>query len=232
MAVASLTFFDKKSLLLLLKCECIQKVQFRMNVSPFKTCSFPLHFCQRISACFPRAEGEKRGANLSFAKSLRSPQKRRRIAMLRKTLFYTHVCGTGRACQDAVQGQEKKGSVVVHSSRRSCLDSENSKKKLFMSLFPGNNEWEEEEESAEVRVSLYRTFELFPRFQKESFTVATRGRLVKRSGVMFVRFIHPPVIRKNCRSSEYPKGGGARIRGIETPIYLIRVRKRGREIGE
>ncbi len=61
-------------------------------------------------------------------------------------------------------GQEKKGSAVVHSSRRSCLDSGNSKKMLFMSLFPGNNEWEEEEESAEVRVSLYRTFELFPRF--------------------------------------------------------------------
>ena len=39
-----------------------------------------------------------------------------------------------------------------------------AKKMLFMSLFPGNNEWEAEEESAEVRVSLYRTFELFPRF--------------------------------------------------------------------
>ena len=102
-------FFDKKSLLLLLKCECIQKVQFRMNVSPLINCSFPLHFCQRISACFLRAEGGKRGANLSFAKSLRSPQKRRRMAMLRKTLFYTHVCGTGGACQDAVQNKKKRG---------------------------------------------------------------------------------------------------------------------------
>ena len=78
MAVASLTFFDKKPLLLLLKCECIQKVQFRMNVSPLINCSFPLHFCQRISACFPRAEGGKKRCKFIVCKVTPFPAKKKK----------------------------------------------------------------------------------------------------------------------------------------------------------
>ena len=132
-----LPFLTKKSLLLLLNCECIQKVQFRMNVSPLINCSFPLHFCQRISACFLARGGWKKKVQIYRLQSHSVPRKKEEGWRCYVRRYSTHMCVEQGGMPRRRTGQEKKGSVVVHSSRRSCLDSGNSKKIAFYVAFPG-----------------------------------------------------------------------------------------------